>query len=127
LIGIDCEHLAFLFARDIDFAVLRIHTNAFRFLRHFDFSTGLPGTEINNQSARIIFIRDKSNFPSLLIANCFRVRPDMPAIDQFVLDRVDYSKPVGSFVRWRAIFIQTGAIRGEPLTVTKSRLPSGAA
>src|SRR5206468_2519436 len=89
-------------------AVLRVHTNAFGFLRHFHFSTGLPGAEIDNQSARIIFIRDKSKLSIFAYRELLGVRPDMPAIDQFVLDWVDYTKPVGSFVRWRAIFIQTG-------------------
>src|SRR5581483_4915548 len=38
----------------------------------------------------------------------FRVRTNMPAIDQFVLDWIDYTEAVGGFIRRCAIFVQAG-------------------
>src|SRR5947207_7610846 len=81
LIGIDREYFALLFAGDIDFAILRIDPNAFRFLRDFYFSARLPGAEIDNGRARIIFIRDKGESSILAYSELLRVRPDMPAIN----------------------------------------------
>src|SRR6266480_5582680 len=81
LTGIDCEYFAFFFAGDIDFAILRIDPNAFWFIRDFYFSTRLPGAEIDNGSARIVFIRNKRESSILADRELLRVRPDMPAIN----------------------------------------------
>ena len=51
----------------------------------------------------------------------------MPPIDELARGCIDDGKAVGALVRRRAIFIQAGAIRGDPLKVTKRRFPSGVA
>lgn len=81
LIGIDREHLTFFFAGDVDFAVCRVDTNSFRFLRNFHFPTRLPGAEINNGSARVVLVRNKSELPIFTYGEHLRIRADMPAIN----------------------------------------------
>ena len=73
LIGIDREHLAFLFAGNIYFAVTRIDADAFRFFRHFYFPARLAGVEINNRSTGIVFIRDKGEFSILANRELLRI------------------------------------------------------
>src|SRR2546430_15989647 len=50
LAGIDREHLAFLFAGYVHFAVYRVDGDAFRLGRYLYFAARLAGIEIDNQS-----------------------------------------------------------------------------
>src|SRR5207247_11277529 len=81
---------------------------AVQLLRNFYSPAQLSLIEINNRCARIVFIRDKSEFSVFADRELLRVRPYMPAIDQLARRWIDYAETISAFVRGRAIFIQAG-------------------
>ena len=107
--GIDHEHLAFLFAGYVHFAVCRVDGDAFRLGRYFYFAARLAGIEIDNQSAGIVFICDEREFSVFADCELFRVGSDMPAIDQLARHRIDHTETISALVSGRAIFVHAGS------------------
>ena len=114
LIGIDRKYFALLFAGDVDLAVPRVYPDTFWFVRDFHFSTRLPGAKIDNGSARIIFIRNKSEPSILAYRELLWIRADMPEVNQLALHGIDDRKTICGLVCWCAIFVQTGSHSWRP-------------
>ena len=122
---IDCEHFAFLLAGHVQFGVRRVNAHSFRFLRHFNFPARLARTEVNNRRAGVVFVCDKHKFPIFADCELFRVRSDVPAIDQLLRRRIDYTKAISGLVRGRAIFIHTGGHSRRTAQCHKEPLTAG--